>query len=100
MTSTPDVLERVVLKVACPSCGDSYGVPLRQVAASQELLHESERMWDEGCPNYCREPACEPLAYASLVDESTTRDVVHAITNAVERLEHVGVQVDVACPQG
>lgn len=92
-----EILEHVVVKAPCISCGDHVDVSLRQIAESQELLHDIDQMWDEGCPNYCREPACELVTRASLVDEAATRDAVHAINEAVNRLSHAGAHVDVAC---
>lgn len=93
MTSV-DVLERLVLKVPCAACGGSYEVPFRHVLESQQLVHDSERMWGEGCPNSCRDSACQPIQYAVLVDEGTARDVERQVASAVGRLARCGLDVD------
>lgn len=92
-----ELLGHVVLNVPCASCGDHYGVPLRHVLESHELIHESERMWDEGCPNYCRDSTCELIHYAALVDERVARDVVGSLDRAFGTLERTGLDVDLAC---
>ncbi len=94
---TVDLLEHLILRVPCAACGASYDVPFRHVLESQQFLHDCEKMWDEGCPNYCRDAACEPLAYASLVSEFTAREVQHDVADAVHTLERSGFDVDVSC---
>jgi hypothetical protein len=98
--NTIDLLERLVLKVPCAACGRSYEVPVQHVLESQRLVHESERMWDEGCPNYCRDSVCELVQYAALVDEGAARDAERSVTGALERLAGSGLDVDVSCAIG
>ena len=92
-----ELLEHVVLKVPCATCGDDYDVPIRHVLESHELIHEFEQMWDEVCPNYCREAPCELIHYAALVDERAAHDVVRSLTRAFGTLEKTGLDVDLAC---
>ncbi|HVZ22712.1 MAG TPA: hypothetical protein VG871_16675 [Vicinamibacterales bacterium] len=95
--NTVDLLERLVLKVPCASCGASYDVPVQHVLESQQLVRDFERMWDEGCPNYCRESVCELVQYAALVDEGAARDVERRVAGALERLAGSGLDVSVSC---
>lgn len=96
MTSV-DILEHVALDVPCASCGDDYSVPLRHVLLSQDVVHESERMWDEGCPNYCREPICLPLSYARLAKESAVRGFERHLADAMTELRTAGLDVNISC---
>lgn len=91
------ILDQLVLKVPCAPCGTSYDVPFRDVLEAQQLVHDSERMWDEGCPNYCRDSACEAIQYAALVDEGTVRDIERSVADAVEKLAKSGFDVGVSC---
>jgi hypothetical protein len=38
-----DILESVAIEVPCSACGGRYEVTLKQIALSQQMLHE-------GCP--------------------------------------------------
>ena len=70
-----DVLEIVVIEIPCSACGGRYEVTLKQVALSQQMLHE-------GCPVRA-ETECPPLFYSGLVD----RDLVLELQRVWARLE-------------
>ena len=50
-----DILEIVAIEIPCSACGGRYEVTLKQIALSQQLLHE-------GCPVQVVDE-CPPLAY-------------------------------------
>ncbi len=52
------LLDLVAIRLPCGACGGEYEVPLRDVAASQRMLHE-------GCP-VTEATECPPLAQAGL----------------------------------
>jgi hypothetical protein len=70
-----DILEIVAIEIPCSACGGRYEVTLKQIAASQEMLHE-------GCPVQV-ESECPPLVYSGLVD----RELVHELQRVWLRLE-------------
>ena len=55
-----DILEIVAIEIPCSACGGRYEVTLKQIALSQQMLHE-------GCPVQVVDE-CPPLAYSGLMD--------------------------------
>jgi hypothetical protein len=94
----PDLLARIVLHVPCATCGDEYPVPVRDVLDAQETLRASEQMWTDGCPNYCREPACDLQEHARLLNEADARNVERNVASAVAMLTRAGFNVNVSSP--
>ena len=70
-----DILESVAIEVPCSACGGRYEVTLKQIALSQQMLHE-------GCPVQVVDE-CPPLAYSGLVDQ----ELVHDLQGVWMRLE-------------
>ena len=58
-TTFIDILEIVAIEIPCSACGGRYEVTLKQIAVSQQMLHEGRpvQVVDE----------CPPLAYSGLV---------------------------------
>jgi hypothetical protein len=70
-----DILEIVAIEIPCSACGERYEVTLKQVALSQQMLHE-------GCPVQV-ERECPPLFYSGLVG----RELVQELQRVWARLE-------------
>ena len=70
-----DILEIVAIEIPCSACGGRYEVPIKQVALSQQMLHE-------GCPVQV-ERECPPLSYSDLVDP----DLIQELQKVWARLE-------------
>jgi hypothetical protein len=62
-----DILELVAIEIPCNACGGRYEVPLKQIALSQQMLHD-------GCPVQVVEE-CPPLAYSGLVDQELIHEL-------------------------
>jgi hypothetical protein len=62
-----NILEMVAIEIPCSACGGRYEVTLKQVALSQEMMHE-------GCPMQV-ESECPPLAYSGLVDQEVVQEL-------------------------
>ena len=62
-----DILEIVAIEIPCSACGGRYEVTLKQVALSQQMLHE-------GCPVQVVDE-CPPLAYAGMVDQELVQEL-------------------------
>ena len=73
-----DILEIVAIEIPCSACGGRYEVTLKQVALSQQMLHE-------GCPVQVVDE-CPPLAYSCLVDQ----ELVQELEKVWVRLEEKG----------
>ena len=62
-----DILEIVAIEIPCSACGGRYEVTLKQIALSQQMLHE-------GCPIRV-ETECPPLAQSGLVDQELIQEL-------------------------
>ena len=62
-----DILEIVAIEIPCSACGGRYEVTLKQVALSQQMLHE-------GCPVQVVDE-CPPLAYSGMVDQELIQEL-------------------------
>ena len=55
-----DILEAIAIQLPCPACGARYGINLKQIFISKQMLHD-------GCPIPIQYPnKCPPLYYADL----------------------------------
>jgi hypothetical protein len=70
-----DILELVAIEIPCNACARRYEVPLKQIALSQQMLHD-------GCPVQVVDE-CPPLAYSGLVDQ----ELIHELRKVWMRLE-------------
>jgi Protein kinase domain len=57
----------IVMEIPCSACGGRYEVTLKQIALSQQMLHE-------GCPVQVVDE-CPPLAYSCLVDQELIQEL-------------------------
>jgi len=62
-----DILDLVAIEVPCSACGGRYEITLKQIALSQQMIHE-------GCPVQVVEE-CPPVAYSGLVDQELIQDL-------------------------
>lgn len=62
-----DILEVIAIEIPCSACGGRYEVTLKQIALSQQMLHE-------GCPVQVVDE-CLPLAYSGLVDQELVQEL-------------------------
>jgi hypothetical protein len=62
-----DILEIVAIEIPCSACGGRYEVTLKQIALSQQMLHE-------GCPVQVVDDG-PPLAYSGLVDQKLGQEL-------------------------
>ena len=76
------ILEVVSIEIPCSACGGRYEVTLKQVALSQEMLHE-------GCPVHV-ETECPPLAYADLVDPELVQELQRVWVRLEEKARGAG----------
>lgn len=57
-----DILDAIAVELQCPACGARYGITLRQVLLSEQMLHE-------GYPVPIQHTnECPPLYYADLAE--------------------------------
>ena len=57
----------VAIEISCSACGGRYEATLKQIALSQQMLHE-------GCPVHV-EDECPPVAYSGLVDQDLVEEI-------------------------
>jgi hypothetical protein len=62
-----DILEAVAIEIPCSARGGRYDLTFKQVALSQEMMHE-------GCPVQV-EDECPPLAYSGVVDQEVVQEL-------------------------
>jgi hypothetical protein len=80
-----DILEIVAIEVPCSACGGRYEVTLKQVALSQEMMHE-------GCPVQV-ESECPPLAYSGVVDQEVVQELQRIWVRLEESAHGAGGEV-------
>ncbi len=85
-----DILRHVSVSVPCPACGQHYGVTLRQVLLSQQMLHE-------GCP-VANETECPQVTYSALADETALREFERAWKRIVGAVETSGLELQLTRP--
>jgi len=77
-----DIFDKIAIEIPCAACGGRYEVSLKQVLLSQQMIHE-------GCP-VRDERDCPPLAYASLVDPGTVRELREVWLRIEDRVRTAG----------
>ena len=77
-----DILEVVAIEIPCSAGGGRYEVTLKQVALSQEMLHE-------GCRAHV-ETECPPLAYSGLVDPELVQELQRVWARLEEKARGAG----------
>lgn len=82
-----DVLDLVAIEIPCSACGGRYEVTLRQIALSQEMIHE-------GCPVQVVDE-CPPLAYSGLVDQELIQELRKAWVRLEEEARKAGGELKV-----
>lgn len=80
-----DILEAVAIEIPCSACGGRYEVILKQVALSQEMMHE-------GCPIQV-ESECLPLAYSGLVDQEVVQELQTVWARLEEKARGAGGEI-------
>ena len=80
-----DILEIIAIEIPCSACGGRYEVTLKQVALSQQMLHE-------GCPVQV-ETECPPLAYSGLVDQELVQELQRVWARLEETARGAGGEV-------
>jgi hypothetical protein len=84
-----DILEILAIDIPCSACGGRYEVTLKQVALSQEMLHE-------GCPVQV-ENECPPLAYSGLVDQELVQELQSVWIRLEEKARGAGGELKLRC---
>jgi hypothetical protein len=80
-----DILEIVAIEIPCSACGGRYEVTLKQIALSQQMLHD-------GCPGQV-EDECPPLAYSGLVDQELVQELQRVWGRLEEKTRGAGGEV-------
>ncbi len=84
-----DILDAAAISLPCPRCGQQYQVTLRQVAVSQDMMHQ-------GCPvPYSTE--CPPLSQARLFRPAMVRDFEAAWRRLERRATKMGGTLGLQC---
>ena len=84
-----DILEMVAIEIPCSACGGRYEVTLKQIALSQQMLHE-------GCPVQV-EDECPPLAYSGLADQELVQELQRVWVQLEEKARRVSREVKLRC---
>jgi hypothetical protein len=88
-TTFMDILEIVAIEIPCSACGKRYEVTLKQVALSQEMLHE-------GCPVQVQDE-CPPLAYSGLVDPELVQELQRVWVRLEEKARGASGELKLRC---
>jgi hypothetical protein len=84
-----DILEIVAIEIPCSACGKRYEVSLKQVALSQQKLHE-------GCPVQVADE-CPPLAYSGLVDQELVQELQRVWMRLEEKARGASGELKLRC---
>ena len=85
-----DLLQQIAVSMPCSACGQHYGISLRDVLMSQDMVHD-------GCP-VCHETECLPLTYAALADEAALRDFAQSWSRLLHKVQAAGFELTVCRP--
>lgn len=85
-----DLLQEIAILVPCAACGQHYTVCMRDVLASQQMLHD-------GCP-VCSETECLPLTYATLANESALREFDQSWSRLSSQVRAAGFDLTICRP--
>jgi len=77
-----DILSLAAIRLPCSQCGESYLVPLRDIALSHQIMHE-------GCPVQ-EETECPPVFQSRLASEWALRTLDDAWRRLERRAKAVG----------
>jgi hypothetical protein len=77
-----DILSLAAIRLRCSQCGESYLVPLRDIALSHQIMHE-------GCPVQ-EETECPPVFQSRLASEWAVRTLDDAWRRLERRAKAVG----------
>jgi hypothetical protein len=86
-----DILEIVAIEIPCSACGGRYEVTLKQIALSQQMLHE-------GCPVQVVDE-CPPLAYSGLVDQELVQELEKVWVRLEEKARGASGELKLHCGQ-
>jgi hypothetical protein len=84
-----DILEIVAIEIPCSACGKRYEVSLKQIALSQQMLHE-------GCPVQVADE-CPPLAYSGLVDPELVQELQRIWVRLEEKARGASGELKLRC---
>ena len=84
-----DILEMVAIEIPCSACGGRYEVTLKQIALSQQMLHE-------GCPVQVADE-CPPLAYSGLADQELVRELQRVWARLEEKAHGASGELKLRC---
>jgi hypothetical protein len=84
-----DILEMVAIEIPCSACGGRYEVTLKQIALSQQMLHE-------GCPVHV-EDECPPLALSGLVDQELVQELQRVWVRLEEKARGASGELKLRC---
>jgi hypothetical protein len=84
-----DILEIVAIEIPCNACGGRYEVTLKQVALSQQMLHE-------GCPVQV-ERECPPLFYSGLVGRELVQELQRVWAHLEEKAREASGELKLHC---
>jgi len=85
-----DILSLAAIRLPCSQCGESYLVPLRDVALSHQIMHE-------GCPVQ-EETECPPVFQSRLASEWAVRTLDDAWRRLERRAKAVGGELVLQSP--
>jgi hypothetical protein len=84
-----NILEIVAIEIPCSACGGRYEVTLKQIALSQQMLHE-------GCPVEVVDE-CPPLAYSGLVDQEFVQELEKVWVHLEEKARRASGELKLHC---
>ena len=84
-----DILEIVAIEIPWSACRGQYEVTLKQIALSQQMLHE-------GCPVQVVDE-CPPLAYSSLVDQELVQELEKVWVRLEEKARGASGELKLHC---
>jgi hypothetical protein len=87
-TTFIDILEIVAIEIPCSACG-GYEVTLKQIALSQQMLHE-------GCPVQVVDE-CPPLAYSGLEDQKLVQELQEIWMRTEEKARGASGELKLHC---
>lgn len=84
-----DILKIVAIEIPCSACGGRYEVTLKQIALSQQMIHEE-------CPVQVVDE-CPPLVYSGLVDQALIEDLQKVWVRLEEKARGASGELKLYC---
>jgi len=84
-----DILDLVAIEIPCSACGRRYEITLKQIALSQQMMHE-------GCPVQVVDE-CPPLAYSGMVDQELIQELRKVWVRLAEEARIASGELKVHC---